>query len=267
MSEGRGPSEAQAGSGSSTPKTAPPKTAPTTTPAAAALIEIRDLTRHYHMGGEVVRALDGVSVDISTGELVAIIGQSGSGKSTLMSLLGCLDTPTSGSYRLAGIPVQELDADDLAEVRGRLIGFVFQSFHLLPRQSALENVTLPLVYRRGDVVAGAERRRRARAALELVGLGDRVHHKPAELSGGQRQRVAIARALVHEPQLILADEPTGNLDSRTTEEILALLVDLNRSHGRTVLIITHEPEVARRCDRVITLKDGRLVSDERHSHR
>jgi len=213
------------------------------------------------MGGEEVRALDGVTLSVDVGELVAIVGQSGSGKSTLLNLLGCLDTPTAGSYRLAGIPVEQLDADDLAEVRGRLIGFVFQSFHLLPRQSALENVTLPLVYRRGDVVPKKERLRRAAAALELVGLQDRLHHKPAELSGGQRQRVAIARALVHEPSVILADEPTGNLDSRTTDEILALLVDLNRTHGRTVLVITHEPEVARRCNRVIQLKDGRVVFD------
>ncbi len=225
------------------------------------LIAVEGLTRIYPMGGELVRALDGVSLQVATGELVAIIGQSGSGKSTLMNLLGCLDTPTAGSYRLAGIPVEQLDADDLAEVRGRLIGFVFQSFHLLPRQSALENVTLPLVYRRGDVVPKKERLRRAAAALELVGLKDRMHHRPAELSGGQRQRVAIARALVHEPSVILADEPTGNLDSRTTDEILALLVDLNTRQGRTVLVITHEPEVARRCHRVIQLKDGRVVRD------
>ncbi len=227
------------------------------------LIDIRGLSKTYQMGGEVVRALDGVDISIQQGELVAIIGQSGSGKSTLMNLLGCLDTPTAGSYRLAGIPVQELDDDDLAEVRGRLIGFVFQSFHLLPRQSALENVTLPLIYRRGDVVPRKERLRRAALALTTVGLGDRQHHKPTELSGGQRQRVAIARALVHEPSVILADEPTGNLDSRTTEEILALLVDLHETHGRTVLIITHEPEVALRCQRVIQLKDGKVVKDEK----
>jgi len=229
--------------------------------AAPPLIAIDALTRVYRMGGEEVRALDGVSLQVATGELVAIVGQSGSGKSTLMNLLGCLDTPTSGSYRLAGIPVEQLDADDLAEVRGRLIGFVFQSFHLLPRQSALENVTLPLVYRRGDVVPRKERLRRAESALELVGLKDRMQHRPAELSGGQRQRVAIARALVHEPSVVLADEPTGNLDSRTTDEILTLLVDLNTRLGRTVLVITHEPEVARRCNRVIQLKDGRVIRD------
>jgi putative ABC transport system ATP-binding protein len=254
MSHAPAPTAAAAPVGSTT-------TAMTTETATPPLIDIEGLTRVYQMGGEQVRALDGVSLRVQTGELVAIIGQSGSGKSTLMNLLGCLDTPTSGSYRLAGIPVQELDADDLAEVRGRLIGFVFQSFHLLPRQSALENVTLPLVYRRGDVVAKKERLARAAAALELVGLKDRMHHKPAELSGGQRQRVAIARALVHEPSVILADEPTGNLDSRTTDEILALLVDLNARQGRTVLVITHEPEVAGRCRRVIQLKDGRVVRD------
>jgi len=226
-----------------------------------ALIDIRALTKTYQMGGEVVRALDEVDLSIRAGELVAIIGQSGSGKSTLMNLLGCLDSPTSGSYRLAGIPVQELDDDDLAEVRGRLIGFVFQSFHLLPRQSALENVTLPLIYRRGDRVEKKERLRRAEQALTTVGLGDRQHHKPTELSGGQRQRVAIARALVHEPSMILADEPTGNLDSRTSQEILGLLVDLNRQHGRTVLIVTHEPDVARVCQRVIQLKDGKIIRD------
>jgi putative ABC transport system ATP-binding protein len=238
----------------------------TATAAAGPLIRIRGLARHYSMGGEVVRALDGVDLDVDRGELVAIMGQSGSGKSTLMALLGCLDTPTAGSYELAGIPVQELDGDDLAEVRGRLIGFVFQSFHLLPKQSALENVTLPLVYRRGDPVSRAERLKRAEKALQLVGLGERLHHRPTELSGGQRQRVAIARALVHEPELVLADEPTGNLDSRTTEEILQLLVDLNRQHGRTVLIITHEPDVAARCDRIITLKDGRVKDDVRTPH-
>ena len=235
-------------------------------PTAGPLIRIRGLARHYSMGGEVVRALDGVDLDVARGELVAIMGQSGSGKSTLMALLGCLDTPTAGSYELAGIPVQELDGDDLAEVRGRLIGFVFQSFHLLPKQSALENVTLPLIYRRGDPVSRAERLKRAEKALQLVGLGERMHHRPTELSGGQRQRVAIARALVHEPELVLADEPTGNLDSRTTEEILQLLVGLNRQHGRTVLIITHEPDVAARCDRVITLKDGRVKDDVRTPH-
>jgi putative ABC transport system ATP-binding protein len=245
------------------PSAPPTSSSPAPAAATGPLIEITGLSKTYQMGGEVVRALDSVDLSIDTGELVAIMGQSGSGKSTLMNLLGCLDTPTAGSYRLAGIPVQELDDDDLAEVRGRLIGFVFQSFHLLPRQSALENVTLPLIYRRGDPVAKKERLRRAHEALVTVGLGDRESHKPTELSGGQRQRVAIARALVHQPAVVLADEPTGNLDSRTTEEILKLLTDLNESQGRTVLIITHEPEVAARCKRVVQLKDGRIVSDRK----
>jgi putative ABC transport system ATP-binding protein len=236
-------------------------------PVAAPLVEARALKKQYVMGSEVVRALDGVDLDIRAGELVAIIGQSGSGKSTLMNVLGCLDTPTSGSYRLAGIPVEELDDEELAEVRNRHIGFVFQSFHLLPRQTALENVTLPLVYRRGDAFAGDERRRRAKAALDRVGLGQRMHHRPSELSGGQRQRVAIARALVNEPSIVLADEPTGNLDSKTSDEILALLVRLNREQGRTVIIVTHEPDVAARCDRVVQLKDGKVLSDKRAAPR
>jgi putative ABC transport system ATP-binding protein len=231
--------------------------------AGAPLVQARGLEKRYAMGAEVVRALDGVDLEICAGELCAIVGQSGSGKSTLMNLLGCLDTPTTGSYRLAGVAVEELDDEDLAEVRNRHIGFVFQSFHLLPRQTALENVALPLVYRRGDPVKREERRRRAQAALERVGLGARLQHKPTELSGGQRQRVAIARALVNEPSIVLADEPTGNLDSKTSEEILALLVGLNREQGRTVIIVTHEPEVAGRCDRVVQLKDGKVLSDRR----
>jgi putative ABC transport system ATP-binding protein len=210
-----------------------------------------------------VRALDGVDLAIERGELIAIVGQSGSGKSTLMNLLGCLDTPTAGAYKLAGIPVEQLDDEELAEVRNRHIGFVFQSFHLLPRQTALENVLLPLVYRRGDVVVARQRRVRAQQALERVGLGDRLTHKPSELSGGQRQRVAIARALINDPDIVLADEPTGNLDSKTSEDILALLVKLNREQGRTVIVVTHEPDVANRCDRVVSLRDGRVVSDTR----
>jgi putative ABC transport system ATP-binding protein len=222
------------------------------------LVDAEDLTKVYRMGDEEVRALDGVTIRIDAGELVAIVGQSGSGKSTLMNLLGCLDTPTSGAYRLAGTPVESLRDDELADVRNRHIGFVFQSFHLLPRQTALENVMLPLVYRRGDGVALAERRRRAREALVRVGLSERMTHKPNELSGGQRQRVAIARALVAEPSILLADEPTGNLDSKTSEEILSLLVELQRVHGRTVIIVTHERDVAARCDRTIALKDGKV---------
>ena len=225
------------------------------------LVEARALTKIYRMGGEVVRALDGVDLTIDKGELIAIVGASGSGKSTLMNLLGCLDTPTSGSYHLAGIPVDQLDDEQLAEVRNRHIGFVFQSFHLLARQSALDNVVLPLVYRRTDALPPEERRRRARAVLDKVGLADRMQHKPTELSGGQRQRVAIARALINDPTLLFADEPTGNLDSKTSEEILALLVALNREHGRTIVIVTHEPDVARRCDRTVQLKDGRVLHD------
>ncbi|MCC7070189.1 MAG: ABC transporter ATP-binding protein [Deltaproteobacteria bacterium] len=227
------------------------------------MVQAQALTKTYRMGTEVVRALDGVDLTIDKGELIAIVGTSGSGKSTLMNLLGCLDTPSSGSYRLAGLPVDQLDDEQLAEVRNRHIGFVFQSFHLLPRQSALDNVVLPLVYRRTDPLSPAERKRRAREVLEKVGLGDRMLHKPPELSGGQRQRVAIARALVNDPALLFADEPTGNLDSKTSEEILALLVTLNREHGRTVIVVTHEPDVARRCDRTVQLKDGRVVHDTR----
>ncbi|MFZ9886933.1 MAG: ABC transporter ATP-binding protein [Myxococcota bacterium] len=214
------------------------------------------------MGAEEVRALDGVDLDITRGELVAIVGQSGSGKSTLMNLLGCLDTPTAGQYRLAGTAVEDLGAEQLAEVRNRHIGFVFQSFHLLPRQTALENVSLPLVYQHEGRLGARERLERAAAALRQVGLGARMGHRPNEMSGGQRQRVAIARALVTEPSILLADEPTGNLDSHTSEEILDLLVSLQREQGRTVIIVTHEAEVAARCERVIRLRDGRVVSDE-----
>lgn len=230
--------------------------------SATRLVEIRGLCRRYQMGSEVVRALDGVDLDIERGELVAIVGQSGSGKSTLMNLLGCLDTPTSGHYHLAGTAVEELGAEQLAEVRNRHIGFVFQSFHLLPRQSALENVSLPLVYRHEGRLGARERLERAAAALRQVGLLERMRHRPNEMSGGQRQRVAIARALVTEPSILLADEPTGNLDSHTSEEILDLLVSLQRDHGRTVIIVTHEAEVAARCERVIRLRDGRVIHDE-----
>jgi putative ABC transport system ATP-binding protein len=226
------------------------------------LVEVRALRKHYTMGQEVVRALDGVDLDVDEGELIAIMGTSGSGKSTLMNLLGCLDTPSSGTYRLAGIPVEELDDEDLAEVRNRHIGFVFQSFNLLARQTAIENVTLPLVYRRHEPLAPGERRRRAIAALTKVGLAERMTHKPSELSGGQRQRVAIARALVSEPSILLADEPTGNLDSKTSDEILALLVSLQRDQGKTVIVVTHEREVAAHCDRIVHLKDGHVLSDD-----
>ena len=224
---------------------------------AEPLIQIRDLARHYLVGGETVRALDGVSFSIARGEWVAIVGQSGSGKSTLMNLVGCLDTPTVGSYRLAGADVQGLSDDALADLRNREIGFIFQTFQLLPRASALANVELPLVYRG---VSRRERRARAEAALDAVGLANRMHHRPNELSGGQRQRVAIARALVGDPSLLLADEPTGNLDSATGEEIIRLFDDLHR-RGHTILLVTHEPRLAARCPRAIRLSDGRVVGD------
>jgi putative ABC transport system ATP-binding protein len=224
---------------------------------AEPLILAKDLARHYVVGGEVVRALDGVSFEIGRGEWVAIVGQSGSGKSTLMNLVGCLDTPTSGAYRLNGADVAGLSDDALADLRNREIGFVFQTFQLLPRASALANVELPLVYRG---MPRRERRRQAEAALEAVGLANRMHHRPNELSGGQRQRVAIARALVGEPSLLLADEPTGNLDSATGEEIIRLFDDLNR-RGHTIVLVTHEPRLAARCPRAIRLSDGRVVGD------
>jgi len=221
------------------------------------LIRIRDVSKIYPMGGIEVRALDGVSLEVDRGEYVAIMGPSGSGKSTLMNIVGCLDTPTSGSYRLNDREVGGMDDDELAEVRNREIGFVFQTFHLLPRADAVKNVELPLVY---AGLTRREREERARAALEAVGLGDRMHHRPAEMSGGQRQRVAIARALVNRPSIVLADEPTGNLDSRTGEEILELLADLHRQ-GHTIVLVTHEEELAERARRVVRLRDGRIVSD------
>jgi putative ABC transport system ATP-binding protein len=221
------------------------------------LISIDRLARHYVVGGETVRALDGVSFDINPGEWVAIVGQSGSGKSTLMNLLGCLDTATSGSYRLNGADVETLSDDQLADLRNKEIGFVFQTFQLLPRSSALANVELPLVYRG---VARAKRRAIAEQALRSVGLANRMHHRPNELSGGQRQRVAIARALVGEPSLLLADEPTGNLDSQTGEEIVRLFGELN-ARGHTIILVTHEPRLAARCPRAIKLMDGRVLGD------
>ncbi len=221
------------------------------------LIAVDRLARHYVLGGEVVRALDGVSFDIARGEWVAIVGQSGSGKSTLMNLLGCLDTPTSGTYRLNGADVQGLADDALADLRNREIGFVFQTFQLLPRASALANVELPLVYRG---VARRVRRARAEEALRAVGLANRMHHRPNELSGGQRQRVAIARALVGEPSILLADEPTGNLDSATGEEIIRLFGELHE-RGHTIVLVTHEAKLAARCPRAIRLMDGRVVAD------
>jgi putative ABC transport system ATP-binding protein len=222
------------------------------------LIETRGLEKHYQMGAETVRALRGVDLVIHANEYVAIMGPSGSGKSTFMNLIGCLDTPTSGDYILNGNHVAGMDDDQLARVRNREIGFVFQTFNLLPRSTALENVELPLVY---GGFGGKERRERATAALKSVELGDRLDHRPNELSGGQRQRVAIARALVTRPSIILADEPTGNLDSRTSEEIMALFERLH-AEGQTVIMVTHEPDIAAHAHRVVTLRDGVISSDE-----
>jgi putative ABC transport system ATP-binding protein len=218
---------------------------------------MQDVERHYSMGGEVIAALAGVSFAIHSGEFVAIVGSSGSGKSTLMNLLGCLDTPSRGIYRLRGHDVRSLSDDALSELRNREIGFIFQNFQLLPRASALENVALPLVYRG---VRARERRELARRALERVGLAHRASHKPTELSGGQRQRVSIARALVAEPSLLLADEPTGNLDTATGRDILRLFDELHAA-GNTLVVVTHEPEIAARCPRAIRLSDGRIVED------
>ena len=226
-----------------------------------ALIEARGITKVYSMGDQTVHALRGVSLDIAEGDFVAIMGASGSGKSTLMNILGCLDLPTEGQYRLAGESVESMQADQLASIRNRRIGFVFQQFNLLPRTSALENVELPMVY--GGIKA-AERHERAKASLAKVGLGERMMHTPAELSGGQQQRVAIARALVNNPQLILADEPTGALDSQTSEDIMHLLTDLNQQ-GMTVVLVTHEADIAAWARRKIIFKDGHIIEDVRQA--
>jgi putative ABC transport system ATP-binding protein len=221
------------------------------------VIRIRDLSREYRMGEETILALRGVSLDIRRNEYVAIMGPSGSGKSTMMNVLGCLDTPTGGEYWLNGHEVSRLSDDDLARVRNREIGFVFQTFNLLPRATALHNVELPLVY---AGVGARERRSRAAEALARVGLGERMEHRPPELSGGQRQRVAIARALVNRPSILLADEPTGNLDSGTSEEIMRVFGDLHAS-GQTVIMVTHEPHIAAHAERVVVLRDGQVESD------
>ncbi|MDR3230772.1 MAG: ABC transporter ATP-binding protein [Synergistaceae bacterium] len=223
------------------------------------LIEVRDLVKIYRTGDVELRALDGVSFSIERGEFVAVMGPSGSGKSTTMNLLGCLDSPTNGEYYLDGQNVAGLSGDELAEVRNRKLGFVFQGFNLLPRLDALNNVALPLVY---SGVSAAERRERAGTALERVGLGDRMRHRPNQMSGGQQQRVAIARALVSRAPLILADEPTGNLDTKTSTEIMDLLVEVNEE-GKTVVLVTHEPDIAEYAKRVLFFRDGKLVSDEK----
>jgi putative ABC transport system ATP-binding protein len=227
------------------------------------MIQAENLTKVYPMGEDEVRALNGASFTIDKGEMVTIMGPSGSGKSTLMSIIGCLDVPTGGKYILDGEAVEHLDDTQLAEIRGRKIGFVFQQFNLLARTSALENVMLPLTY---AGASGKERQERALKALERVGLSDRTRHVPSELSGGQQQRVAIARAIVNEPAILLADEPTGALDSKTGEEIMQLFQSLHREHGQTVILVTHDLHVARHTDRIIKLSDGHIVSDESNLH-
>jgi putative ABC transport system ATP-binding protein len=223
------------------------------------VINAENLTKIYQMGEVEVQALRGASLQIKQGEFLAIMGPSGSGKSTLMNILGCLDQPTSGQYYLEGLDVAQLDDNKLAQIRGKRIGFVFQSFNLLPRTNALSNVELPLIY---SGVGGRERHRQAAVALEMVGLADRLHHKPNELSGGQQQRVAIARALVTNPAIIMADEPTGNLDSKSSEEIMAIFQRLNEEHGITIIFVTHEADIAAHTRRVVRLADGVIVEDK-----
>jgi putative ABC transport system ATP-binding protein len=224
------------------------------------MIEVENLFKVYKVGTSKVRALDDVSLKIQDGEMVAIIGPSGSGKSTLMAILGCLDSPTKGAYRMDGQAIEKLNDNQLAQIRSHKIGFVFQQFNLLPRTTALENVLLPLLY---DGVKGKARMERAKAALETVGLADRMRHKSNQLSGGEQQRVAIARALVNNPTLLLADEPTGNLDTRTGAEIVGLFQRLNREHGLTIIYVTHDPFIARHTSRIIRLEDGKIVGDMR----
>jgi putative ABC transport system ATP-binding protein len=223
---------------------------------AKPVLEVRDVTKHYRMGSEVVRALDGVSLTIRKGEYVAIMGASGSGKSTLLNILGCMDLPTSGEYYLGGQEVSRLSPSMLAQVRGRRIGFVFQTFELLPRATALKNVELPLIYARVR-----NRRQRALEAIDRVGLRERMYHRPNQLSGGQRQRVAVARALAQAPDILLADEPTGNLDSKTGHEILNLFDGLH-AEGQTIVLVTHDINIAHRCGRIVRISDGRIVADD-----
>jgi len=226
-------------------------------------IQIDDLKREFRMGDEIVHALRGVSFTIEEGEFVTIMGTSGSGKSTMLNTLGCLDQPTSGSYKIDGVSVKELDKNQLAKIRNEKIGFVFQSYNLLPRTTALENVELPLLY--NSSVSTVERRKRALEALDKVGLSERLHHTPSQLSGGQQQRVAIARSLVNNPIVLLADEATGNLDTRTSYEIIALFQELNRQ-GKTIIFVTHEPDIASFSTRTIVLKDGRIIKDEKNTN-
>jgi putative ABC transport system ATP-binding protein len=228
------------------------------------IIELKNISKMYDMGGaEEVHALQGVSLTLQKNEYVAIMGPSGSGKSTLMNIIGCLDTPTSGQYIFNGVNVSEMSDNELARVRNKEIGFVFQTFNLLPRSDALHNVELPLIY---AGTPSGERKRKAQETLQSVGLGDRAHHKPNELSGGQRQRVAVARALVTNPSIILADEPTGNLDSKTGEEIMTLFEDLHRL-GNTIILVTHEADIAEHAHRIIRIRDGKVESDENNGHR
>lgn len=227
-----------------------------------ALISLNQITKHYEMGMQTVRALDGVTVEVATNEYLAFIGSSGSGKSTMLNILGCLDKPTSGNYHLNGTNVENLDQNQLSDIRNQEIGFIFQSFNLLPRQTALSNVMQPLIYRN---IPLRKRKHMAQEALDRVGLGPRVDHLPNQLSGGQRQRVAIARALVTTPSILLADEPTGNLDSKTSVEIMDLFDQLHRE-GHTLIIVTHEDEIAAHCQRVVEMKDGKIFKDSRSAN-